>query len=106
MYSERVFSDNQRWCVVVEARVRPGSYTAHKQTLFNQRELLSGEPENLEYRVAVKSDADFILRVESNRNVIVTALVFVNLSFLENIDEYYEGNDLFANSEAERALFQ
>jgi hypothetical protein len=104
-YSERIFSDHQRWCVLVEARVKPGSYTEHKQTLLNQRELLPGEPDNLEYRVAVKSNEDFILRVESNRNVIVTALVFVNVTFLENIDEYYQGN-LFANSEAERDLFQ
>ncbi|CAF0810978.1 unnamed protein product [Rotaria sordida] len=106
VYSERIFSDNQRWCVLVETRVKPGSFTKHKQTLLNQRELLPGEPEDLEYRVAVKSDEDFILRVESNRNVIVTALVFVNLTFLENIDEYYQGEELFANSEAERALFQ
>jgi len=106
VYSERIFSDGQRWCVLVETRVKSGTFTKHKQTLLNQRELLPGEPENLEYRVAVKANEDFILRVESNRNVIVTALVFVNLTFLENIDEYYQGEDLFANSEAERALFQ
>ena len=106
VYSERIFSDNQRWCVVVEVRVKPGSYSSHKQTLLQQRDLLPGEPENIEYRVAVKSNDDFILRVESNRNVIVTALIFVNLTFLENIDEYYQGADLFASSEAERALFQ
>ena len=106
MYSERIFSDGQRWCVVVEVRVKPGSFTRHKQTLLNQRELLPNEPQFLEYRVAVKSDEDFILRVESNSNVIVTALVFVNMTFLERIDEYYRGHDLFANSEAERALFQ
>ena len=106
VYSERIFSDNQRWCVLIEARVKPGSFSKHKQTLLNQRLLLPGEPEDLEYRVAVKGDEDFILRVESNLNVIVTALVFVNVTFLENINEYYQGQDLFANSEAERALFQ
>ena len=106
VYSERIFSDGRRWCVVVEARVKPGTFTRHKQTLLNQRDLLPNEPQFLEYRVAVKSDEDFILRVESNSNVIVTALVFVNMTFLETIDEYYQGNDLFANSEAERALFQ
>ncbi len=106
VYSERIFSDNQRWCVLVETRVKPGSFSKHKQTLLNQRDLLPGEPEQLEYRVAVKSDEDFIMRVESNTNVIVTALVFVNVKFLEGIDEYYQGEQLFANSEAERALFQ
>ncbi len=105
VYSERIFSDQQRWCVVVETRVKPSSFTKHKQTLLNQKVLLPGEPENLEYRVAVNADDDFILRVESNGNVIVTALVFVSVTFLENINEYYQG-DLFANSEAERALFQ
>ncbi len=106
VYSERIFSDHQRWCVLVETRVKPGSFSKHKQTLLNQRELLPGKPENLEYRVTVKADEDFILRVESTGNVIVTALVFVNVTFLENIDEYYQGGDLLANSEAERALFQ
>ncbi|CAF1375579.1 unnamed protein product [Adineta ricciae] len=106
VYSERIFSDNQRWCVLVEVRVKPGSFTKHKQTLLNQRLLLPGEPQDIEYRVAVTADNDFILRVESNENVIVTALVFINLNFLENIDEYYQGENLFANSEAERTLFQ
>jgi len=106
VHSERIFSDQQRWCVLVETRIKPGSFSKHKQTLLNQRQLLPGEPDNLEYRVAVKADEDFILRVESNRNVIVTALVFVNVTFLENINEYYQGEELFANSEAERALFQ
>ncbi|CAF4749062.1 unnamed protein product [Rotaria socialis] len=106
VYSERIFSDNQRWCVLIETRVKPGSFSKHKQTLLHERELLPGEPADLEFRVAVKSDNDFILRVGSNRNVIVTAVLFVNLTFLENIDEYYQGEDLFADSEAERALFQ
>ncbi|UJR11242.1 hypothetical protein I4U23_015424 [Adineta vaga] len=106
VYSERIFSDNQRWCVIIETRVKPGTFTRHKQTLLNQRLLLPGEPEELEYRVAVNEDDDFILRVESTENIIVTALVFVNLNFLENINEYYQGEDLFANSEAERTLFQ
>jgi hypothetical protein len=106
VYSERIFSDNQRWCVIIEIRVKPGAFTKHKQTLLNQRDLLPGEPEDIEYRVAVKNDDELILRVESNTNVVVTALIFVNLTFLENINEYYQGQDLFANSEAERALFQ
>ncbi|CAF1239628.1 unnamed protein product [Didymodactylos carnosus] len=105
-YSERIFSDHKRWCILVETRVKPNSFSKHHQTLLNQRELLPGEPKDLEYRVAVKENEDFIMRVESDRNIIVTALVFVNLTFLENIDEYYQGKDLFANSEAERALFQ
>ncbi|CAF3440912.1 unnamed protein product [Rotaria socialis] len=106
VYSERIFSDSQRWCVIIEIRVKPGSFTKHKQTLLNQRDLLPGEPEDIEYRVAVNNDDELILRVESNENVVVTALLFVNLTFLENINEYYQGQDLFANSEAERALFQ
>ncbi|CAF1167872.1 unnamed protein product [Rotaria sordida] len=106
VYSERIFCDQQQWCVLVETRVKPGSFTKHKQTLLNKRDLLPGEPTNVEYRVAVKSDEDFILQVESERNVIVTALVFIHVGFLENIDEYYQGEELFANSEAERALFQ
>ena len=104
VYAERKFSDKKQWCVVVETRVRPGSFTRHKHTLL-KRDELPGEPTNVEYRVEVKSDDDFIFRVESERNVLVTAVVFINVNFLENIDEYYQGQ-IFANSEAERALFQ
>ncbi|CAF1042765.1 unnamed protein product [Rotaria sp. Silwood1] len=104
VYAERIFSGGKQWCVLVETRVRPDSFSQHKHTLLKKDEL-PGEPKNVEYRVAVKSDDDLILRVESERNVLVTAVVFINVEFLESIDEYCEGQ-VFANSEAERALFQ
>lgn len=104
VYAERIFAVDKQWCVLVEVRIRPGSYTQHKDTLL-KKEDLPGEPKNVEYRVAVKKDDDFILRVASEKNVLVTAVVFVSVDFLESIDEYCEGQ-IFANSEAERALFQ
>ncbi|CAF3921191.1 unnamed protein product, partial [Rotaria sp. Silwood1] len=62
VYAKRFYCDGKQWCTVVETRVKPGTYTQHKHTLGDAKDELPGEPTNVEYRIAVKSDQDFILR--------------------------------------------
>ncbi len=54
-----------------------------------------------EYRIEVKDNSDIMMRVESEKNVVVTAVLF---EFLENIKNYYEG-DIYVNSNEERKFF-
>ena len=44
------------------------------------------------------------MRVESEKNVVVTSVLFAKTEFLENIKNYYEG-DIYVNSDEERKLF-
>lgn len=99
-YSERINSCLKRWCVLVETRVRPNSFTMHPSTVL-QYAKVSGEPYHLEFRVNVKNDKHSIYRVPSQQNIIVTSITFVLVEFLENVSNYYEG-DITINSQEER----
>ena len=89
-YSERIFSESQRWCVLVKAYCKPGSFKSYDPTVF-QYEPMDGEPDMPEYRIPVtEADKNVILRVESTRNVVVQSLIFVRLSFLENQNINFE----------------
>ncbi len=58
-----------------------------------------------EYRIEVKDNSDIIMRVESEKNVVVTSILFAKTEFLENIDSYYQGK-IYVNSYEERKLFE
>ena len=101
-YAERINSCLKRWCVLVETRVRPGSFTKHPSTVLEYAKV-SGEPYHLEFRVNVKNDTSSIYRVPSQQNIFVTSIAFVLVEFLENVSNYYEGN-ITINSQEERML--
>ena len=89
-YSERIFSESQRWCVLVKAYCKPGSFKSYDPTVF-QYEPMDGEPDMPEYCIPVtEADKNVILRVESTRSVVVQSLIFVRLSFLENQNINFE----------------
>lgn len=104
VYAERIMSTNERYCVIVQCKIRPGSFTSHKSTVLKYKGL-DGEPSNVEYRVVYDDDTDLILRVEEHLNVVVTGILFAKTSFLDNITDYVEGN-LYLNSEQEKKLFE
>jgi len=104
VYAERINSCSHRWSVLVETRVRPGTFTAHPSTVLKYTGV-KGEPSNVEYRIKVDTDKDLIYRVSSRQNVIVTSITFVKVRFLENITNYFEGN-IVINSKEERMLLE
>ena len=77
-YSERVISDTQEWCVLLKAYCKPGSYKSYRPTVLNFESTFP-DPE-----MRVPVDDLLVLRVESERNVVVYSLMFVQCSFLEN----------------------
>ena len=44
------------------------------------------------------------MKVGSEKNIVVTDILFTKTEFLENIKNYYEG-DIYVNSVEERKLF-
>jgi len=105
VYAERIISNSDRYAVLIEARVKPDSYTAHKSTVVNYGGK-NGETNNVEYRVQVddKND-DFIYRVFKENNVIIKSISFVKVQFLENVKDFCEG-DIVVNSKEERMLLE
>ena len=105
VYAERINSNSMRWAVLIEARVKPNSYTAHNSTVFKYVGK-SGESSNVEYRVEVKDEnADYIYRVSHEKNIDIKSVTFVSVTFLENVKDYVEG-DIVVNSKEERMLLE
>ena len=110
-YAERILSidsnskynnNSDRWAVLVEARVKPNSFTMHNSTIWRDKNI-EGEPVKVEYRVESNTSDDLIYRVESDKNIFVVSVSFVLVKFLENVKEYCEG-DIVINSKEEKML--
>ncbi len=100
-YSERVIALSSQWCVVIKVFVKPSSYyTSHDPTVIFDRNFISSEPTNTEYRVNEPEDNEYqvvdksilssIFRVLSNKaksseeleNVIVKSVLFIDLKLI------------------------
>jgi hypothetical protein len=105
IYAERINSNSERWAVLIEARVKPFSYTAHNSTVF-QYVAKCGESTKVEYRVVVNdNDSDYIYRVSQENNIVIKSISFVKVNFLENVTNYVEGN-IVVNSKEEQMLLE
>ena len=104
-YARKIISDadNEEYSVLIETRIRPGSYSKHPPTVEKYAQK-NGEPKLVEYRIKVKDDSNLITKIESINNVIVTGILFAKTEFLKNIKDYYKG-DIFVNSKEEHNLF-
>ena len=102
-YSEWINFGKERYSVIIEVRVKLNCYTSHDSTVLRDVKI-DGEPSKVEYRIEVKDNSNIIMRVGSEKNVVVTDILFTKTEFLENIKNYYEG-DIYVNSDEERKLF-
>ena len=93
-YSERISSVNKKWCVLIRAYVKPGTYTRHQSTVSSGADPIPGESVMPEYRIDDDLEEEEIFFVKSglagteggtefDRNVVVTSVVFISLAFLE-----------------------
>ena len=85
-YSERIICENKEWAVLVETKIRPNSYNSFGSSVQNYI-FLENEPKEIEFRV------------NSEKDVIVTSLVFVDCSFISNNKNYSYISNLFQNFE-------
>ena len=102
-YARTIFSSNIEYSILVETRVKPGSFTEHPPTVVKYAQK-NGEPTFVEYRIEVKDDSNLIMRIESEKSVIVTSILFAKTDFLKNIKDYYKG-EIYVNSKEEKNLF-
>lgn len=93
-YSERISSVNKKWCVLIRAYVKPGTYTRHQSTVSSGADPIPGESVMPEYRMDADPEEQEIFCVKSglagteggtefDRNLVVTSVVFISLAFLE-----------------------
>ena len=88
-YSEIISYKNEEWFILIEAKVKPDSFSTHESTIY-EYQFKKGEPKNVEYRI--KADqVDRNYHISERDDVLVTSLLFIKKKFLDNIKEYSEG---------------
>lgn len=83
-YSERVWSENSKWCCLIKVYCAKGCYKSFDSTVLAY-DPIEGEPHKPELRI--ETDDDNIYRIEKTKNVIVYSVLFVKESFLESIKD-------------------
>ena len=61
-YSEIIESDGQEWFIIIEARVKPNSFTQHESILYKYN-YLQNEPKNIEYRINTQKLVNILMMV-------------------------------------------
>lgn len=93
-YSEIIFSENEEWFVIIEARLAPKSFTEHGNTIYGYKYKIF-EPEKIEYRIEAsevnyKNPETVIIyfNPDIDKKIETTSLLFVKKKFLENCKNY------------------
>ena len=87
-YSELINYKNNKWFIIIEARIKPNSFSVHESTIYGYQ-YKQDEPSKVEYRIQCEM-ANRFETCSNTDNVIVTSLIFVNKNFLENLKNYQE----------------
>ena len=69
---------------MIKVCIEPGFYKSFRSTVHKQMPI-DGEPERPEYRIDVPEEHDIFHRIESDRHVVVTSVVFIRIEFLCNM---------------------
>ena len=83
-YSERFNYNGEEWGILIETKVNPQSFSSHESSIINYQ-FLQNEPKNIEYRI------------NSEKNVMVISIVFVNCTFIEKNKNYNYITNIFQN---------
>ena len=86
-YSEIISSNGDNWYIIIEAKVKPGSFSSHESTIYKYN-YINGEPHEIEYRIKV-NDNDFMVLVEGDEHdILTTSLLFVKKDFLDDLTNF------------------
>lgn len=88
-YSDIINTDNENWFIIIEAKIKPGSYTTHKSTIYNYNKR-NGEPENIEYRIESEKKIGSLHFILDHYNIYTYSLLFIKKNYLDNIKNYNE----------------
>lgn len=103
VYARKIQSNGIIYSVLIETRIKPGTFSEHPPTVVSYIPK-NEEPNLVEYRIKVYDDSNLIMRIESEKNVVVTGILFARTDFLSNIRDYYKG-EIYVNSKEEKNLF-
>jgi len=83
-YCERFNYNGEEWGILIETKVAPQSFSTNESTIINYQ-FLKDEPKDIEYRI------------NSEQNIMVISIVFVNCSLIEKFRNYNDITNIFQN---------
>ena len=83
-YSEKIYSEGERWGIILETKIKPNSYYSRGSTV-RKYQFSKNEPKDVEYRIA------------SEKDVVVTSIVFARCSYIDNNKDYLNLSSDFKN---------
>ena len=86
VYGRVIKSQDSEWIILIETRVKIGSYKTHESTVRDYK-LVEGEPKELEFKIENESD------------VVVVGILFLNKKFIQNISHYKCGSFFVSSNE-------
>ena len=86
VYGDIIKSQDNEWIILIETRVKIGSYKTHESTVINYK-LVNGEPKELEFKVENESD------------VVVIGILFLDKKYIRNINNYKDGSIFVSSNE-------
>ena len=86
VYGRVIKSQDSEWIILIETRVKIGSYKIHKSTVRDYK-FVEGEPKELEFKIENESD------------VVVVGILFLNKKFIQNISNYRYGSFFVSSNE-------
>ena len=97
-YSELISYKNEEWFILIEARIKPDSFSIHESTIYGYQ-FKTNEPKNVEYRIKCSPIIERLIdhNIYERSDIIVTSLILIKKKFLDNIKDYSEGDILKNN---------
>ena len=91
-YSELISYKNEEWLILIEARIKPDSFSIHESTIYGYQFKIN-EPKNVEYRIKCSPIIKPLYEhtIFEGSDIIVTSLILIKKKFLDNIKDYSEG---------------
>ena len=86
VYGRIIKIQNIEWIILIETRVKIGSYKTHESTVRDYK-FVEGEPKELEFKIENESD------------VVVVGILFLNKKFIQNISHYKCGSFFVSSNE-------
>ena len=86
-FAEIINSENEEWYIIIEAKVKPNSFSIHEKTIYNYN-FKDGETKNLELRIEASENL-YGFNMTSDEEMIETySILFIKKRFLDNCTKY------------------
>ena len=93
-FSEIIYSDYEYWYIIIEAKLKEGSFSEFESTIYKYN-YKNSEPKKIEYRINAKNFGALFYN-DDEEGIVTISLLFVKKKFIDECKNYKDG-DYFLN---------